>query len=107
MVEYSVCDIHNDSSLRPAPLYGHQYAAAPHGYAHPNPPKESNVHRNPYESHDAYDAIRTQDADLAVGYIPVLFFLFFCSVINTVSVIEHMCCYTSIVKVILLGVSAL
>ncbi len=27
---------------------------------------ESSVHRNPYEGHDAYDAIRTQDADLAV-----------------------------------------
>ena len=27
---------------------------------------ESSVHRNPYESHSAYDAIRTQDADLAV-----------------------------------------
>merc|ERR1711953_154235 len=26
---------------------------------------ESSVHRNPYESHSAYDAIRTQDADLA------------------------------------------
>lgn len=25
------------------------------------------MHRNPYESHDAYDAIRTQDADLAVS----------------------------------------
>ena len=29
--------------------------------------KESSVHRNPYEGHDAYDAIRTQDADLAVS----------------------------------------
>ena len=27
---------------------------------------ESTVHRNPYETHNALDAIRTQDADLAV-----------------------------------------
>ena len=44
--------------------------SAPHAYAplHPAPHgKDSAVHRNPYESHDEYDAIRTQDADLAVS----------------------------------------
>ncbi|TRY80618.1 hypothetical protein TCAL_13247 [Tigriopus californicus] len=45
-----------------APAYGHP-SPAPHGFPHGH--KESSVHRNPYESHDAYDAIRTQDADLA------------------------------------------
>ena len=44
---------------------------APHyGYPHlllPTAAKESSVHRNPHEGHDAYDAIRTQDADLAVS----------------------------------------
>jgi hypothetical protein len=35
-------------------------------YLHKKKAKESSVHRNPYETHDAYDAIRTQDADLAV-----------------------------------------
>ena len=35
-------------------------------YLHKKKAKESSVHRNPYETHDAYAAIRTQDADLAV-----------------------------------------
>ena len=33
---------------------------------------ESSVHRNPYESHSAYDAIRTQDADLAVSLLTII-----------------------------------
>ena len=38
-------------------------------YLHKKKAKESSVHRNPYETHDAYDAIRTQDADLAVSFV--------------------------------------
>ena len=38
------------------------------GKHHVKPSKDSSVHRNPYETHDAYDAIRTQDADLAVSF---------------------------------------
>ena len=38
----------------------------PKGYALGRGHHESSVHRNPYDAHDAYDAIRTQDADLAV-----------------------------------------
>jgi len=37
----------------------------PKGYALGRGHHESSVHRNPYDAHDAYDAIRTQDADLA------------------------------------------
>ena len=39
----------------------------PKGYALGRGHHESSVHRNPYDAHDAYDAIRTQDADLAVS----------------------------------------
>jgi len=37
----------------------------PLGYARGKGHHESSVHRNPYEAHNAYDIIRTQDADLA------------------------------------------
>ena len=40
----------------------------PRGYALGKGHHESPVHRNPYDTHDAYDAIRTQDADLAVSH---------------------------------------
>ena len=58
----------------------------PRGYAYGKGHHESPVHRNPYDTHDAYDAIRTQDADLAVSkYVKFFsefskffgFFLFF------------------------------
>ena len=39
----------------------------PRGYAAGKGHHESPVHRNPYESHIYEDAIRTQDADLAVS----------------------------------------
>ena len=39
----------------------------PLGYARGRGHHESSVHRNPYEAHNAYDIIRTQDADLAVS----------------------------------------
>ena len=42
------------------------FSVNPRGYALGKGHHESAVHRNPYESHRAYDAIRTQDADLAV-----------------------------------------
>ena len=44
-------------------------------YLHKKKAKESSVHRNPYETHDAYDAIRTQDADLAVSFVIITFML--------------------------------
>ena len=44
-------------------------------YLHKKKAKESSVHRNPYETHDAYDAIRTQDADLAVSFVMKTFIL--------------------------------
>ena len=42
------------------------FTVTPKGYALGRGHHESSVHRNPYDAHDAYDAIRTQDADLAV-----------------------------------------
>lgn len=43
------------------------FVVRPRGYAYGKGHHESSVHRNPYDSHDTYDAIRTQDADLAVS----------------------------------------
>ena len=45
-----------------------QFLVTPRGYARGKGHHESPVHRNPYDTHDAYDAIRTQDADLAVSH---------------------------------------
>ena len=45
-----------------------QFQVTPRGYARGKGHHESPVHRNPYDTHDAYDAIRTQDADLAVSH---------------------------------------
>ena len=44
------------------------FTVKPRGYALGKGHHESSVHRNPYDAHDAYDAIRTQDADLAVSF---------------------------------------
>ena len=43
------------------------FIVTPLGYARGKGHHESSVHRNPYEAHNAYDIIRTQDADLAVS----------------------------------------
>ena len=43
------------------------FLVTPLGYARGKGHHESSVHRNPYEAHNAYDIIRTQDADLAVS----------------------------------------
>jgi hypothetical protein len=56
-------------SASPRPPYAPDYqsyapTAAPYGGAH-HPLKDSSVHRNPYDSHDNYDQLRTEDADLA------------------------------------------
>ena len=53
----------------PAGTLAPHHAVAPYavGYTGHVAGKESSVHRNPYETHDHYDAIRTQDADLAVS----------------------------------------
>ena len=45
-----------------------RFLVTPRGYALGKGHHESPVHRNPYDTHDAYDAIRTQDADLAVSH---------------------------------------
>ena len=54
------------------------FAVTPRGYARGKGHHESPVHRNPYDTHDAYDAIRTQDADLAVSKcVKIIINLFF------------------------------
>ena len=59
--KYLLAVIHLYSST-----YSFFYIVTPKGYALGRGHHESSVHRNPYDAHDAYDAIRTQDADLAV-----------------------------------------
>ena len=50
------------------PIILYFFPVTPKGYALGRGHHESSVHRNPYDAHDAYDAIRTQDADLAVRH---------------------------------------
>ena len=49
------------------------FIVTPLGYARGKGHHESSVHRNPYEAHNAYDIIRTQDADLAVSKTTILY----------------------------------